>query len=65
MRKITSLSLAIGLAAAALLVWAKPTSFTQQAQAVPEVTQGISPEALMRQMDVNALPAHQDVADPV
>jgi hypothetical protein len=65
MRRITSLSLAIGLAAAALLVWQKSPSFTQQAQAVPQATQSISPEALLRQMDATALPVHQYLADPV
>jgi hypothetical protein len=62
MRKIASFGLAIGFAAAAVAVWAKPSSVTSQGQPIAEATISISPHEMHLQADLTNLP-DQTVAD--
>lgn len=63
MRKIASFGLAIGLAAAAAVaVWAKPSSVISQGQPVEKATTNISPHEMHLQADLTNLP-DQTVAD--
>ncbi len=62
--KLAGLGLIVAFAAIAVAIWAKPPAFTNQAQAIPGATPGISPHELQLRIDTKGLPV-QETGDPI
>jgi hypothetical protein len=54
-KKLVGLSLIVGFAAAAAVIWTAP-SLTRQAQATAETMPSISPDELQQRIDIKGLP---------
>jgi hypothetical protein len=59
MRKLVWISLIAIFATAVTTVWAGSPVFTKRAPALAATADGISPEALMRQIDLKSLPVQE------